>query len=166
MADKETEAEWARMRRVEAEREKARRALEGEGPNAEGLAQIGPQKGKVRGWSTDRNLLLRKTEKIGVWSIILVLAGVVMGVIADAGSIVGAVGTLGMATMIIAGIPGGISSLCFGLTTVFAVVVVPVELYYKVKDKRQFGTGWWSVITAVLVMAVYFLIKQAIMRIT
>lgn len=164
MADKETEAEWARMRRVEAEREKARRALEGNKPDAEGLACIGAQKGKVRGWSADRDLLLKKTEKLGAWSVILAPAGVVMGMIADAGSIVGAVGGLGMASAIISGIPGVISETCLAVTVLLALIVMPVELYCKIKDRHKFGAGWWSVVVALAIVAVYVLVKQMIVR--
>lgn len=164
MADKETEEEWARLRRVEAEREKARRALEEQKPDAVGLACLGPQKKKIRGWSVDRNLLLTKTEKLGTWSVIFAPVGVVLLIISDAGSIVSEAGNFGLGGLVISGIPGGIGAGCLGIAAFLAVLVIGVELYCKFRDKRMFGTGWWSAVVGFIIVVVYVMAKMMIMR--
>ena len=108
--------------------------------------------------------MLHKAEKLSTWSVILALFGVVMGVISAAGGVVSIVNQLGMAGMMISGIPGGVSFLCFGLAIAFALIEVCVELYCKFRHGHKFGVGWWSSIVAIAVVLVYFLVKMAIMQ--
>lgn len=162
MADKETEQEWAKLRRIEAEKKKARQAIQGEKPDVVGASYLEPQKKKVRGWSTDKELLLKKTEKFGTWSVLLALLGIAMGVIAAAGGIVTEVGRFGMAGMMISGIPGGVGAICLIFAMLFAVIVIVVEGYYRLKDRSKFGNGWWSAIVAAALIALYTFVKWAI----
>lgn len=160
MADKETEQEWAKLRRIEAEKEKARQAVRNEKPDAVSLSYLDPKKNKVKGWSTDRRLISAKTEKLGTWSVVLMLAGIALTVISVAGSVVGSVGRFGMGGIIISGIPGGVGLTCMGVATFFAAMTIPIEWYYKVKDNSKFSVGWWSAIATIILLVIFMIIAK------
>lgn len=165
MADKETEQKWQKSRQIEAEKEKARLAANGQkSDEAVNLAYLGVQQKKIAGWSVDRNLLLRKTEKMGTWSAMLVPVGILMEIIGQAGAIVVQINNLGLAGVMIAGIPSAIGAAALGMGTVFTVLVIAVELYLKIRDRREFGMGWWSAMGAVVMLVIYILLRRLVLR--
>ena len=85
MVDKATEAEWEKSKRIEAERMKAVRALETEKSDSANVAYLDPQTTKVKGWSSDKNVILASIERLGNRSVVLAVAGVALGVVGYGG---------------------------------------------------------------------------------
>ena len=162
MADKETEIEWAKSKRIEAEKEKARQAMNGAKPDALSLAYLGPDRGKVKGWSSDSRLIMAKAEKLSAWSVILALAGIVLMIIADLGGIVSTANKLGLAGLIL-DIPGWVGEICLILAVFFGVIGVTVAIYYKLKSKQEMGAAGWSGVIGVLMVVIYWLIRDWLM---
>ncbi len=162
MADKETENEWVKSKRIEAEKEKARQAMNGVKPDALSLAYLGPNRGKVKGWSSDSRLIMAKAEKLSTWSVILAPVGIVLMIIADLGGIVSTVNKLGLAGMILE-IPGWVGEICLILAVFFGVIGATVAIYYKLKNKQEMGVAGWSGIIGILMVAIYWLIRGWLM---
>lgn len=161
MADEETK-NWAKKtRQIEEERLKAMRASIEEEKKFDkvNLAYLDPRQVKIKGWSVDRHLLLKKTEKLGTWSAILVPIGVVMELIAEVGAIVTEMNNLGLAGVMISGLPAAVSGICLGLSAVFIPLIMGVELYCKIRDRRKFGMGWWSAMGAAAVLILCILLR-------
>ena len=76
-ADAETEKEWAKSKRIDEERMKAARALSDEKPDKVNLAFLGPNMTKVKGWSSNPNVILASIERMGNRSMALALGGIV-----------------------------------------------------------------------------------------
>ena len=81
MADKETEQEWARLRRIEAEKDKARKAIEEEDKkqwkvNAAFLDSMSGA--KVRGFSRGSEALRQSSERLANWSTTLGVCGIIV----------------------------------------------------------------------------------------
>jgi len=164
MADKVTEAEWKKSKRIEAERAKAVEDLTKEKPNQENLAYLDPQSTRVKGWSRDTNVILASVERIGNRAVVLAFAGVVLGIIGYAGGMVSGVFNLGMAGVLVSGLPSGVSFLCLGAAVLMAIITMGSEIFYKVKDKKKLSAAFWSAIGAVVVVVVYSVIQQLIIR--
>ena len=79
MADKETELEWEKSKRIEAERMKAVRALEEGDKDARiNSAFLNPENRKIHGYSRDTGQLLRSAEKAAGISIGLALVVIIL----------------------------------------------------------------------------------------
>ncbi len=163
MADKKTEAEWEKSKRIEAEKMKAARALAAE-KNDTNVAYLEPKMTKVKGWSNDPNVILASAERIGDKMVVLALAGVVFGIIGILGGIVVETFQLGLAGMMISGLPDGVSFLCFGIAVLMAIVVIGSEIVYKIKNKRKFSPALWSAVAAIIITALYALVYWLIIR--
>lgn len=89
MADKETEAEWARMRRVELERKKAAEAVrkEQEKQGKVNLAFL-PVSTKTKGWSKNPNVVMADAARMADKSLVFALGGILLIMIGDMGNIV------------------------------------------------------------------------------
>ncbi len=164
MADAQTEAEWEKSKRIEAERMKAARALEAEKSDRANLAYLDPQMTKVKGWSSDKNVILASVERLGNRSVILTVAGVVLGVVGYGGGIVTSAFNLGMAGVVVSGLPSGASFICLGLAILMAVITIGSEITRKIKYKQKFSAAFGSSIGAVVVVAIYILIRWLIIR--
>ncbi|MBQ1298276.1 hypothetical protein IIY24_00345 [Candidatus Saccharibacteria bacterium] len=164
MAERETEAEWEKSKRIEAERMKAARALAEEKPDKSNLAFLDPATTKAKGWSSDKNSILASAEKIGNRAIILAISGVVLAVIGYVGGMVSLGFNLGVGGVIISGIPSGIGYLCMGIAVVMAVVTVGSEIYFKIKDGRKFSSGFSSAVASLVVVLVYFVLSLVVER--
>jgi hypothetical protein len=163
MADQKT-AEWAKKsKQIESERLKAARDLNTKKPEKANLAFLGPKLTKG-GWSKDTNAILASAEKIGNRSSILAFAGVVLGIIGMAGDIVSELNNLGLAGVMIGGLPSSISYFCLGLAVLMAAITVGSEIYYKIKQSRKFSSSFWSAIGAISVVALYFTVRWLIIR--
>lgn len=164
MAGKKTEAEWEKSKRIEAERMKAARALEAEKSNHENLAYLDPQKTKVKGWSSDRNVIMASVERMGNKAVILAFAGIVLSIIGYVGSMVTMVSRLGMAGIMIAGLPSGAGFVCLALAVLMAIIVIGSEINNKIKYRKKFGAAFWSAMGAIVAIVIYGLIRWLIIR--
>ena len=133
MADAETEAEWAKLRRIAKEKEKAAKALEEAKPDKTALVYLDPKSTKVKGFSRDRDVQLRTVEKFANVSIIFVIAGVVLGFISRAGGVVSEVGRLGAGGAVIAGLPQALSMICLAISVIAAITGIISSIWAKTK---------------------------------
>lgn len=164
MADAETEAEWEKSKRIEAERMKAAKALAEEKPDKSNVAFLDPKETKTKGWSNDTNVILVSAERMGNRAIILAICGVVLMIIGFAGGMVTETSKLGMAGMLISSLPSGVGLLCMGLAVLMAIIAIGSEIYRKVKMGRNFSATFWSAIGAIGIVVLYFVAQWLIMR--
>ncbi len=164
MADKETEAEWARMRQVEAERQKAAKAVREEDAKQGkvNLAFLAPTGTKTKGWSSNPDVVLADAEKMANRSLILALCGILLIVIGDMGNMVSQAFELGLAGLVLA-IPGTVGALCAGVATLIAVIVMGYELYAKLKRGRSIDHAFFTALGAVLALVIYICLKKMIL---
>ena len=164
MADKETEAEWARMRKVEAEREKAKKAvqLEQEKQGKVNLAYLDPAATKTKGWSSNPNVILANAGRMADRSLILMLGGVVLAIFGALGGIVTEVFKLGLAGIVLA-IPGAVGGLCMGVAGLMAAVVIGCEVYFKIKKGRRISAAFSTALGTIAVGVLYIFLKKMIL---
>lgn len=165
MADPETEREWEKARRIEAERMKAVHEYEKIKPDNSNLAYLDPKHTKVKGWSKDPDVIAADIERMGNRALIFVIGGVVMALIGHAGSTVGEVFQLGMASVIISGLPSGIGVLLMGIGSLMALVTIGVEIYFMVKKGRKINSSFWTAVAAVGVVAIFIVVRLAMARV-
>ena len=164
MVDSETE-EWAeKSKRIEAEKMKAAWALAEEKSDKSYLAYLDPKTTKVKGWTTDSDVILASIERLGNRSIVLAISGIILSIIGQAGSIVSETFNLGLGSMVISGIPGGVSLFCTGLAIIMAVVVMGSEIFYKVKQGRKFSSAFLTAVVSVFLIVLYGAILWLIIR--
>lgn len=162
MADKETEAEWAKLRRIDAEKKKAAKALEEEKPDKTNLAFLEPKATKVKGFSNDKDVLLASLERYADRSFVFALVAVVLELIGWAGEMLSSVARFGEAAAIISGIPSALSFAAVALAAVTATVAIVGELYFKFKYNQKLGSPFWSAIFALPTIAIYFFLQWLI----
>lgn len=151
MADAETEAEWAKLRRIAKEKEKAARALENTKPDKIALSYLDPKPAKTTGFSRNRETVMRAVEKFANTSIIFVIFGIVLSIIGRAGETVTNVNHLGAGGVIIAGLPQALSMACLVVAIVSAATGIISSIYVKKKYGTKMGyTLRASVITLVI----------------
>lgn len=164
MADQES-LRWAeKSKQIEAEKQKAAKALADAKPDKSNLAFLDTPSTKVKGWSNDYNVILAHIEKIGNTSVILAVCGVLLNIIGYVGSLVSATSNLGLAGVIISGIPSGIGLICTGLAIIMAIITAIFKIIDKVKNGRKIDSTFWSAISAVVVVIAYFLVRWLITR--
>lgn len=120
MADKETEQEWAKLRRIEAEKEKARKAIEEEDKkqgkvNAAFLDSMSGA--KVRGFSRGSEALRQSSERLANWSTTLGVCGIIVDFLSRIVDVRG----LGMAGAMMI---GAINAIGFGMIGIAAFLAV------------------------------------------
>ena len=159
MVDQETK-EWAeKSRQIEAEKMKAAKDLNERVQDKSNLASLDPANTKVKGWSSDENVIMASMERMGNRAIVLAIAGVVLGVIGYAGGIVSNLSNLGAAGAIISGIPSGISFICMGVAVIMAIITIGGEIYNRVKLGQKFSAAIWSATGAIVVVTLYLLVR-------
>ena len=158
-----TEAEWKKSKRIDEERMKAARALNEAKPDINGVAALGPQQDKPRGWSSDSRLITEKAEKLGMWAAVLAPAGVVLMIISDVGSVVTEVGKLGLFGVLFS-ILGGLGLICFAVVIFFGLIGFVTAVYYRGKLGKKLGVAGWSGMGAIMIVVVYFLIRSLLLR--
>lgn len=164
MADAETE-EWAKKsKEIEAERMKAIRDLDENKADRVNLAYLDPKATRVKGWSNDPNVILASAERMGNRAIALAVAGVMLSIIGFAGSMVASSFKLGTAGGLISGLPSAIGGVCMGTGVLMGLIAVGSELYNKRRFGRKLTTTFWSGISAIAVIVVYFLAQMLIFR--
>lgn len=161
----ETEAEWARSKRIEEARMQAERAIHEAKPDANALSNIDPRYvDKPKGWSTDSRLVNEKAEKLGMWAAVLAPVGVVSMIISDFGSVVSQTGGLGMFGMMFS-IFSAVGSLCLIGAVFFGLISFVTAVYYRVKLGRKLDIAGWSGGAAIAIALVYWLIRSLLLRI-
>ena len=163
MADEQTEAEWAKSKRIEAERMKAARAMADEKIDKTNLAFLDPKSTKVKGWSNDPDVVLADGEKMGNRALIFAISGLVLSSIGAIGGIVSSTFNLGLAGAVLA-IPSGISLVCIWAAVLMALVAIACEIYLKVKKARKFSVAFWSSICTIVLIIIYYAIRWLVFR--
>lgn len=162
MADRETK-EWAeKSRQIEAERLKAAKDLNERTQDKSNLAFLNPTDTKVKGWSSDKNVMMASIERMGNRAIVLAIAGVVLGVIGYVGGIVSDLSNLGAAGAIISGMPSGISFICLVIAVIMAIITIGGEVYNRVKLGQKFSASIWSATGAIVVVTLYLLVRSLV----
>ncbi len=160
MADEETEKEWAKSKRIDAERMKAARALLNEKPDKVNVAFLDPNATKVKGWSNDPNVIFASIERMGNRSMALALGGIVLSVIGYVGGMVAVNFKLGAAGAMISGLPSGAGMILIGLAILMSLVVIGTEITYKIKNGRKFSSSFWTAVGTLVIVALYILISS------
>ena len=155
MADAETEAEWAKLRRIEKEKQKAVKALEKTESDKTALSYLDPRPAKTTGFSRNRETVMRAVEKFANASIIFIIAGVVLSFIARAGGIVSGVNNLGMGAVIISGLPSALGMACLVVAAVSAVTGIISSIYTKVKYKTDMKYTLLVSITTLIIFGIF-----------
>ncbi|MBR0372891.1 hypothetical protein IJH72_03080 [Candidatus Saccharibacteria bacterium] len=162
MVDRETE-KWAeKSKRIEAERMKAARALAEGKPDKSNLAYLDPKTTKVKGWTTDPDVILASIERLGNRAVVLAVSGIVLSIIGQAGGVISETFNLGLGSMIISGIPGGVGLFCMGLAVIMAIVVMGGEIFYKVKQGRKFSSAFLTAGVSIFLIVLYGIIQWLI----
>lgn len=162
MADEQTQVEWEKSKRIEAERMKAARALADETPDKSNLAFLDPKATKVKGWSADSDVILADGEKVGNRSLIFAIAGIVLSVIGSMGSIVSTTFNLGLAGVIL-DIPRWIGVVLMAIAVLMAIVSIVCEVYFKAKRKRKFSIAFWTSLCVVILVVLYFVVQWVVL---
>ena len=155
MADAETEAEWAKLRRIAKEKEKAAKALEKTESDKTALAHLDPKPAKTTGFSRNQETVIRAVEKFANASIIFVIAGVALSFIGRAGGIVSNVNNLGMGGAIISGLPLTLGLACLAVAVVAAVIGIISSIYTKIKYKTDMKYTLLVSIITLLIFGVF-----------
>lgn len=163
MADMQTEEEWAKSKRIEAERMKAARALAEEKPDKSGVAFLEPKSTKVKGWSNDSDVVLADGEKMGNRALIFAIAGMILSFISSMGSVVSSTFNLGMAVVILE-IPGLIGLVCVAIAILMAIAGISCEVYLKLKKGRKLSLAFWSSFITILLIVIYYVVRWLIVR--
>ena len=164
MADRETELEWEKSKRIEKERKKAEQALAAEQPDKTNLAFLDHKSTKVKGWSNDSDVIRASVERMGNRAIVLAVAGIVLFIIGYAGAIIVSNSRLGMAGVIISGLPTSVGMISMGIAILMAIITIGNEIINKVKSKRKFGSPFWTSAAAILLVIIFYLIMHFVMR--
>ena len=163
MADAQTEAEWEKSKRIEAERMKAARALAEEKSDRVNAAFLDPKLTKVKGWSNDPDVILANGEKMGNRAIIFAVTGIVLLFIGTMGSLVSSTFNLGLAGVILE-IPSMLGLVGIGIAVLMGLAAISCEVYLKVKKGRKFSAAFWSSLSAIAIVVVYFVTHWLIIR--
>ena len=152
MADAETEAEWAKLRRIAKEKEKAARALEDAKQDKVALSCLDPAPARAKGFSRNRETVIRSVEKFANFSILFVIFGIMLELIGRA---------VAMTTMaVVAGILQGLGTVCLVVAIVSAVTGVISSIYTKIKYKTKMNYTIWVSVIALVAFGIYRLFVQ------
>ena len=163
MADRETELEWGKSKRIEVERMKAAKAIAEEKSEKTNLAFLDPKVIKVKGWSADPDVVLSSGERMGNRAIVLALGGVVLDFVGSVGMVVSSTFDLGLGGMILS-IPSAVGLFCIGLAILMAIVAIGCEIYLKIKRGRKFSVAFGTSLWAIGIVISYIVIRWLIMR--
>lgn len=148
MADAETEAEWAKLRRIAEEKKKAAKALENTKQDKVALSYLEPSSTKVKGFSKNREVVMNSVEKFANASIVFALGGVILKLIARA------------MEGYMAGMFDGIGMICFVVAVVAAITGITSSFYTKIKYKTKMNYTIFICIIALVVFGVYELSQK------
>lgn len=164
MADSETEAEWAKSKRIEEERKKAAQALLEEKPSKANLAYLDPKQQKRGGFSKDPDATLDSAEKFSEKSMMLVMLGVPLCVIGMLGSVVSQGSSSGTGIAIMSGILMGVGGIGVAIAVFLAIVSLVVVLIWGRRSKRKISNALWPAITTIVVSIIFGVVITLITR--
>lgn len=157
MVDKETELEWEKSKRIEAERMKAARALNEEDKEARvNSAFLEPENRKIHGFSRDENRILRSVEKMSEFSLGFVILGIITNTIPNYLMTIGAPAPL----TILFGIISAIGLVILFISPILAIIALWSNHHYKKNDKNVVITS----IISLAIFVIYVLIHFAIIK--
>ena len=153
MADQETEAEWEKSRRIEAERMKAERAMEEDKSAQINSALLDMKPTNVKGLEQGTERKLRSIERAGDFSVGIAVLGVVvrfviMNIPLPLGILVKVIMLIGL--------------LMLGVSVIFAVVSLVYAFYYKDKTKFNFKGVVVTASAALAIVVIYVAMNFAL----
>ena len=164
MADQETEARWAKLRRIEEEKAKAARDLEERGENKANLAYLPVI--KPRGFSRDPNIIMQSAERMANISITFCLLGIIFGifnniflVIMQSNPSSAQVGAAIMAVI------GAVNMLGIGIAIVTGIVTLGCTAVFARRTKRKVKPIIITASTSLILIVRYYLVQNLIARI-
>ncbi|MBR0242760.1 hypothetical protein IJQ51_02320 [Candidatus Saccharibacteria bacterium] len=164
MADQETEARWAKLRRIEAEKTKAARDLEERGENKANLAYLPIT--KPRGFSRDPNAIMQSAERMANISVIFCLLGVVFGVFENIFAMVMSANPYSsMGGGAIAIIFSAVNALGIGVAAITSVVALICTVVFARRTKRKVKPIIITASTSLILIVFYYLVQNLVARI-
>ena len=157
MADRETELEWEKSKRIEAERTKAVKALEeGDKELRVNSAFLDPENTKIKGYSRDESRIIRSIEKVSGLSIGFVILGIVMVSMSRVSIMVGAPAPLAILFNIISTI---------GMVVLFASpILAVVALWFNYRSNKNDKSVITNSVVALVVFVIYVIVHFAIIK--
>ena len=157
MADQETE-EWAKKsKRIEAERMKAVKALAEEKTDKTNLAFLDPST-KVKGWSSDLDVIFARAERMSNVSILFAVLGVVFGLFSSVFGVVAEVNNLGLAGAGISIVIGVVKVIGIGVGVLTGLVALICTLVIARRAKRKVKHIIIASCFSLGLIAVYYLV--------
>ena len=164
MADAETEAEWAKSKRIEAEREKARKALETDlaAENKRNSAYLAMDSSHVKGYSRDPQVIMHSAEKFADISLICAAVGLVLAVLNVAATLVSIAYRLGLAGAMLSAVFSIGQLIGFGVGAFFALVSFVSAVYCRIKHGVKITRVLVAVALTTFIIVSYLLAIQLI----
>lgn len=163
MADKETEAEWEKSKRIEAEKMKAARSLAYHEEDKVNQAFLEPA--KVRGFSRDPNVVARSAERLANVSIVSTLLGILFGIFLQLVSIEIEAFKLGLAGGGIAMVFGVINTVGIGMgVSTGAIVLVCGGVTMLKRTARKLKPAIITAAISLTLIIIYYIVQYLITR--
>lgn len=164
MADQETEARWAKLRRIEEEKAKAARDLEERDENKANLAYLPVI--KPRGFSRDPNVIMQSAERMANISITFCLLGVIFGIFNWIFSVIATTNNLGASGgAVIAMVFNAINILGIGVAIITGIVTLGCTAVFARRTKRKVKPIIITASTSLILIVIYYLVQNLIARI-
>lgn len=165
MADSNTE-KWAlKSKQIEAERMKAARDLnESQKLDKANVAFLDPKTTKVKGWSSDPDVIVADIERMGNRALILAVAGIILCLIGSIGEITSSSFKLGLGGAIISALPSGIGYLCLGTAMLLALIAVGGGLFLKIKKGTKLTFSFWTGVSTIALVILFYVIQTLLLR--
>ncbi len=164
MADAETEAEWEKSKRIEAEKMKATQAMNEQAPDRASLAFLEPTEIHEKDWPNGKMHGILNSEKSGNRAFLLAVAGVVLNILGDFGSMNSGGTEYAPSLALLFGGLSSIGYICFVGAFFGGITAIGCELTYKFRDKVNFTTTMWTGLSAFAIMVAYFVIKLFVLN--
>lgn len=164
MADQETEARWAKLRRIEEEKAKAARDLVERGENKANLAYMPIT--KPRGFSRDPNVIMQSAERMANISIVFCSLGVIFGIFNWIFSVIATMNNLGASGgAVIAMVFNAINILGIGVAIITGVVALGCTVVFARRTKRKVKPIIITASASLILIVIYYLVQNLIARI-
>ena len=162
MADKETEAEWEKSMRIEAEKMKAARSLAYHEEDKTNQAFLDPA--KVRGFSRDPNVVARSAERLANISIVFTLLGILFGIFLQLVSIEIETFRLGLAGSGIAMVFGAINSVGIGVGALTGAIALVCGVVMLKRTARKLKPAIITAVISLTLIIIYYIVQYLIIR--
>lgn len=165
MADQETEARWAKLRRIEEEKAKAARDLEERDENKANLAYLPVI--KPRGFSRDPNVIMQSAERMANISITFCLLGIIFGIFNNIFLVImqSNPSSAQVGAAIMAAVIGAVNMLGIGIAIVTGIVTLGCTAVFARRTKRKVKPIIITASTSLILIVIYYLVQNLIARI-